>query len=92
MRYCQELRKLVALVRLAYAFCRSVGTRADRKSQPIARKKHGYRAMRLSRHGLNILHQLSRSGTGADEELARMVETLLRFFAGKSLAVNALKK
>ncbi|WP_216690118.1 IS4 family transposase [Hymenobacter siberiensis] len=75
-----KLRKLVALVSLAYAFCLGVGTVADRKSQPIGRKNHGYRAMSLSRHGLNILRQLSRPGTGAAEKLARMVETVLRWF------------
>ena len=80
LRCYLKLRKLVALVSLAYAFCLGVGTVADRKSQPIGRKNHGYRAMSLGRHGLNILRQLSRPGTGAAEKLARMVETVLRWF------------
>jgi hypothetical protein len=80
LRCHRKLRKLVALVSLAYAFCLSVGTRADQKSKSIVRKNHGYRATSLSRHGLNILRQLSRPGTGAAEELARMVEALLRWF------------
>lgn len=40
---------------LVYAFCLSVGTLAEQKIKPIARKKHGYRTTSLSRYGLNIL-------------------------------------
>ena len=79
MRCRQKLRKLVALMSLAYAFCLSVGIRAAEK-KPIVRKKHGYPATSLSRYGLNILRQLSRPGTEADEKLARMVGALLRWF------------
>ena len=75
LRCHQKLRKLVDLISLAYAFCLS--TRADQKSQPIARKNHGYRATSLS---LNILRQLSRIGTDTEEPLARMMEALLRWF------------
>lgn len=79
LRCRQKLRKLVALVSLAYAFCLGVGAVADQKSQPIARKNHGYRATSLSRHGLNILRQLCRPGTEPEGELARRVEALLRW-------------
>ena len=70
------MRKLVALVSLAYAFCLSVGQAADRR-RPLARKNHGHRATSLSRHGLNIVRQLTRPGTDAATKLARMVEALL---------------
>ena len=76
LRCHQKLRKLVALVSLAYAFCLSVGTLADQKIKPIARKNHGYRATSLSRHGLNILRQLSRPGTCSNQPLARLIERL----------------
>ena len=76
VRCHQKLRKLVALVSLAYAFCLGVGTVADQKIKPIARKNHGYRATSLSRHGLNILRQLSRPGTCPNQPLARLVERL----------------
>ncbi|MEJ7666639.1 MAG: transposase [Hymenobacter sp.] len=65
LRCRQKLRKLVALVSLAYALCLSVGTVAHEKIKPIARKNHGYRATSLSRHGLNILRQLTRPHTPA---------------------------
>ena len=71
-----KLRKLLALVSLAYAFCLSVGQAADRQ-QPVARKKHGYRATSLSRHGLDIVRQLTRPHTDARTRLARMVEAII---------------
>ncbi|WP_216689046.1 transposase [Hymenobacter siberiensis] len=71
-----KLRKLLALVSLAYAFCLAVGHAADRR-QPIARKKHGYRATSLSRHGLNIVRQLTRPTTGAQTTVNQLVEQLL---------------
>ncbi|TGE17819.1 transposase [Hymenobacter elongatus] len=76
----QKLRKLVALVSLAYAFCLIVGTVAPEKIKPIARKNHGYLAMSRSRHGLNILRQLARPQTPADEPLARTILALLNWF------------
>ena len=76
LRCLDKLRKLVALVSLAYAFCLSVGQRANRRGTPIARKKHGYPAKSLSRHGLNILRQITRPNTPSNA-LARQVEALL---------------
>ena len=76
MRCLDKLRKLVALVRLAYAFCLSVGQRAARRGTPIARKKHGYPAKSFSRHGLDILRQITRPNAPSNA-LARQVEALL---------------
>lgn len=80
LRCRQKLRKLVALVSLAYALCLSVGTVAHARHQPIRRKNHGYRAVSFSRHGLNILRQLTRSATTTDETAARTVWLLLAWF------------
>ena len=87
MRCLQKLRKLVALVSLAYAFCLGVGTVAHEKVKPIARKKHGYRAASLARHGLNLLRQLARPLTLPGDPLARLVETLLNWIT-RQLAKN----
>ncbi|MBT9391661.1 transposase [Hymenobacter sp. NST-14] len=83
LRCRHKLRKLVALVTLAYALCLSVGTVAHTKRAPIKRKKHGYRATSLSRHGLNILRQLTRPATSPHEPMARMVEALMRWISWK---------
>ena len=50
LRCHQKLRKLVALVSLAYAFCLSVGIRAAEK-QPIARKNTAIRLPALAATG-----------------------------------------
>ena len=76
LRSYNKLRKFVALVRLAYAFCLSVGQAADRRTQ-VAHKNHGYRATSLSRHGLNIVRQLTRPAADARTRIARIVEVLL---------------
>ncbi|MFD2784224.1 IS4 family transposase [Hymenobacter rubripertinctus] len=81
LRCHRKLRKLVALVSLAYALCLSVGTVANAKIKPIARKNHGYRATSLSRHGLNLLRQLTRPHTAPDQPLARKVLNLLDAFS-----------
>ncbi len=81
LRCRHKLRKLVALVSLAYALCLGVGTVAHATGAPAARKKHGYRANSLSRHGVNLLRQLTRPGTSPHEPLARLLEALLRWFS-----------
>ncbi|TDN39620.1 hypothetical protein E4631_23040 [Hymenobacter sp. UV11] len=91
LRCRHKLRKLVALVSLAYACCLSVGTLADQKLRPIARKNHGYRATSLSRHGLNVLRQLTRPSTCPDHPLARLVERLLDWLARQLLNLHLTK-
>ena len=78
LRCRHKVRKLLALVTLAYVFCLSVGQAADRRT-PIARKKHGYRATSLARNGLNILRQITRPATDKGHQLVRLVEALLEW-------------
>jgi hypothetical protein len=80
LRCRQKLRKLVALVSLAYALCLSVGTVAHEKIKAIAPKNHGYRATSLSRHGLNLLRQLTRPHAQPQEPVARKITVLLDWF------------
>ena len=79
LRCPHKLRKLVALVSLAYALCLSVGMVAHEKSKAIPSKNHGYRARSLSRHGLNILRQLTRPNARVQEPVARKITALLDF-------------
>ena len=89
LRCLHKRRKLVALVSLAYAFC--LGAAAHGGRQPIARKNHGHRAVSLSRHGLNLLRQLTGPLTLPEDPLARMAETIPNFIA-RQLARNQLLK
>ena len=76
LRCPHKLRKLLALVTLAYAFCLSVGQAADQRT-PSTRKKHGYRTASLSRNGLNSLRQITRPATDNRHKLVRLVEAWL---------------
>ena len=91
LRCRHKLRKLVALVSLAYVCCLSVGSLAEQKLKPIARKNHGYRATSLSRHGLTILRQLTRPGTCPHQPVARLVERLADWLARQLLSLQLTK-
>ena len=91
LRCYQKLRKLVALVSLAYALCRSVGQVAHEKVKSVACKKHGYRATSLSRYGLNILRHLTRPQTRCQEPIARKINALLDWFIRQLLACQLTK-
>ena len=91
VRCLHKLRKLVALVRLAYAFCLGVGAVAHGGRQPIARKNHGRPAASLSRHGLNLLRRITRPLTPTDDPTARLIGTVLNWTL-RQLARNQLLK
>ena len=91
LRCFRKLRKLVALVSLAYAFCLGVGAVAHGRRQPIARKNHGRRAASLSRHGLNLLRQITRPLTPPEDPMTPLVDALLHWIA-RQLARNQLLK
>ena len=77
LRCFRKLRKRVALVRLAYAFCLGMGAVAHGRRRPIARKNHSRRTASWSRHGLNLLRQITRPLTPPEDPMARLVDTLL---------------
>jgi len=91
LRCHQKLRELVALVSLACACCLNVSTLADQKLKPIAHKNHGYRATSLSRHGLNLLRQLTRPDTCPHQPLARLVERLADWLIRQLLNLQVTK-
>ena len=91
LRCFHKLRKLVALVSLAYAFCLGVGAVAHGGRRPVARKNHGRPAASLSRHGLNLLRRITRPLTPTDDPMARLVETVLNW-TRRQLARSQLLK
>ena len=68
LRGRHKLRKLLALVTLACAFCLGVDQAADRRT-PTAHQKHGYRATSLARNGLNLLRQITRLATANQHKM-----------------------
>lgn len=53
----EKLKKLVALVSIAFAFCSNLGLHHHLKIKPIPLKKHGYKAKSFFRKGLDIVRQ-----------------------------------
>lgn len=53
-----KLKKLVALVSIAFAMCVGLGIHQHERVKKIKTKKHGYKAKSFFRHGLNTLRQM----------------------------------
>jgi len=56
-----KLKKLIALVSLAYGFCRSLGLVYHGQIKAITRKKHGYLGNSFCRKGIELLRQWLRA-------------------------------
>lgn len=74
-----KLKKLVALVSLAYAFCLSVGSYHHRKVQPISPKKHGRKSTSFSRRGLNVIREITRAGLNPYQQWTASLQVLMRW-------------
>ena len=57
----QKLKKLVALVSIAYAFCASLGIYYHQKVEKIETKNHGYKANSFVRKGIDLLQDWCRA-------------------------------
>ncbi len=53
-----KLKKLIAMVSMAFAMCVSLGIHQHERVKKIKTKKHGYKANSFFRHGLNTLRQM----------------------------------
>lgn len=58
-----KLKKLVALVSIAYGMCVRLGSHYDEQVKKIKVKKHGYKANSFFRHGLNLMRELLKKDT-----------------------------
>ena len=56
-----KLKKLVALVSIAYAFCASLGIYYHRKIEKIKVKNHGYKANSFVRKGIDLIQDWFRA-------------------------------
>ncbi|MGB3779665.1 MAG: hypothetical protein WA960_14990 [Tunicatimonas sp.] len=57
----EKLKKLVALVSIAYAFCASLGKYYHRKVEKIRKKNHGYKANSFARKGIDLIQEWFRA-------------------------------
>lgn len=60
LRQLEKLKKLVAMVSIAYALCVSMGIYQDERVKKIKVKKHGYKANSFFRTGLDKIREMLR--------------------------------
>jgi hypothetical protein len=56
-----KLKKLVALVSIAYAFCTSLGIYYHQRVKPIRKKNHAYKANSFARKGIDLIQEWFRT-------------------------------
>lgn len=71
----ERLRKLFALVAIAFAVCLHIGRWSDQHQKPIEVKNHGYKANSFFRHGLECWRRALRTLT---DELELFIEAILQ--------------
>ena len=74
-----KLKKLLALVSLAYALCLSLGNYYHRKVKKIATKNHGRKSTSFSRRGLDLIREITRPGPNAIQQWTARLEVLVRW-------------
>jgi len=87
-----KLKKLVALVSIAYSFCLSMGICLHKKVQKIQTKNHGYKASSFVRKGIDFIRQISRPEQDLPEALMNRIKALFRLVISKLLHYQLLKK
>ncbi|WP_375563455.1 transposase (plasmid) [Bernardetia sp. OM2101] len=78
----EKLKKLIACVSLAYAFCANTGLYEHRKVQKIKNKNHGRKSTSFARKGLNTIRDLLKQ--------TELLDTLIRKFV-RIICINARK-
>lgn len=92
LKCLEKLKKLVALVSVAYSFCLNVGVYCHRKVQSVKVKNHGYKANSFSRYGLNQLRELCRYQANPDPNLLLTIKKLFRWLNIQLSHYQAIKK
>lgn len=87
-----KLKKLVALVSIAYSFCQSIGIYLHQKVQKIKKKKHGYKAKSFTRKGIDFLREISRPEQTLPEDCLRRIQALVRWIISQITHYQLIKK
>ncbi len=82
----ERLRKLFALVAIAFTICLHIGRWSDQHQKPIEIKNHGYKANSFFRHGLECWRSALRTMSHELNLFIRVIEQAL------SLPVNNFEK
>jgi transposase len=76
IKEAQKLKKLVAVVCIAFAVCISLGIYQDKKVKKIKIKKHGYKANSFCRVGIDLIKELCRKSV---EVFEKAFQKFIRF-------------
>jgi len=87
-----KLKKLIALVSIAYGLCRNLGIYYHQKVQNIKIKKHGYKAESFVRKGIDLIRQHFRNSKTPDLAMEQTLIKLLRWIKRQIAHYQTLKK
>ncbi len=87
----EKLRKLVALVGIAYGVCRNMGIYHHVKVQKIKVKKHGYKCRSFVRKGIDIIREHFRGGATLTFQIEKTLIVLLRWIKRQLTDYQKLK-
>lgn len=91
LKVLTKLKKLVALVSIAYSICVSMGIYEHKKVQTIKIKKHGYKAKSFARKGIDAIREVFRQGKELPQYLWNRLMSLLRSILIQSTHYQSLK-
>ena len=86
-----KLKKLVALVSMAYSMCMSIGIYIDGKVQKIKRKNHGYKANSFCRKGIDTIQEVFRPEQLLPEWMITRTKALLRWISRQTSHYQPIK-
>jgi hypothetical protein len=87
-----KLKKLVALVSIAYSFCSSIGIYFHRKVKKIKSKNHGYKANSFTRKGIDFLREITRPSQTLPAAFLLRLNALFRWILYQLTHYQSLKK
>ena len=74
-----KLKKLVALVSIAYAFCASLGIYYHQKVEKIKTKNHGYKANSFVRKGIDLIQDWFRAENDMPDKVINRFLCFIRY-------------
>jgi transposase len=92
LKCLKKIKKLIALVAIAYAICGSMGIYYHQKVQKIKNKKHNYKSNSFVRKGINIIREIFRRTIILDANIENRIFSLLRWIKMQVPHYQHLKK
>lgn len=83
LKSSEKLKKLVAMVSLAYALCCSLGIYMHDRLEAIKTKNHGYKANSFARKGIDSIKEWTRENYPTPEFVPHMIELASRYIRRK---------